>query len=77
MKHNRDALCSVRLHLFHNLYALAGVAQHVSVTLDPDQVSSLQLYYLRTCFIVITHHLYGSSCLEASAMDKGPGLVGV
>lgn len=76
MKHNWDALHSTRLHLFHNLYALADVAQHRSVTLDSDQVSSLQLYSSRTCFVVITYHLYGGSFLEASAMDKGAGLVG-
>lgn len=44
MKHNRDALRRARLHLFHNLYALADVARRLSVTLDPDQVSSLQLH---------------------------------
>lgn len=41
MKHNGGALHSARLHLFHNLYALADVAQHHSVTLDSDQASNL------------------------------------
>lgn len=43
MEHNGGALHSARLHLFHNLYALADGAQHHSVTLD-SQASSLQLY---------------------------------
>lgn len=60
MEQNRGALRGARLHLFHNLYALADVAQHHSVTLDSGQASSLQLYKLKTCFLAIIYHLYGA-----------------